>query len=152
MSSFFNSKKVPLTFKASVLKYKKYHHQKLIKVKFSSSRRAGNCFCVVTSNTLRLKTSQLVAFAKVLRPMLKATRKKAGVQMFSYPLYPITQKAKDIRMGRGKGAVTGRVAQLAGGRSFMACKGLSSIELYRLYSCCFRSKFGSKVQMLQNYK
>lgn len=78
-------------------------------------------FCIVTAEPGRISARQIEAARKAIRKVLKRTG-KLWVPIF--PQTPITAKPLEVRMGKGKGAVSHWVAKTPAGSMII---GLSNV-------------------------
>lgn len=144
------SKQVPIEFPVEPKKFKKYHkiHYKVLKL--LSSAKTGGAELVFTKQTV-FNFKQLLVILKLLKPTLKLMNKTARVRLIISLDTIITKKAKDIRMGRGKGAPAGRVFSLSGGKALLSLYGLQPHLCKKFLSEC-NSKLSTSATIINKYE
>jgi ribosomal protein L16/L10AE len=132
---FLKSKQVPLEFSSLEKKFKKYH-----KIKYKNQissialKRGGSSLLIRDHSSFTPK--QLLAIIKILKPALKTAGKQSRVLLDLHVDTIVTKKAKDIRMGRGKGTPSDKVSLKRAGSILQQVFGLSINEATRLNQLC----------------
>ena len=137
-----NSKQVPLEFQTKPKKFKKYHK---IKLKNSSTslpaNKDGFVFCGLDKAYLTVK--QMLVILKILKPQMKKIGRSCLVSIKPVLDNLLTKKPKDIRMGRGKGLATERVAIYKAGSPIFKLLGLTETQASKIFRLCI-PKFATK--------
>lgn len=134
------SKQVPIEFQSKQKKYKKYHKLKpKTSVVSLTTRERGNFYC--TSTVADATVKQLVAVLKLIKPKMKTFSRKSRLRFYPVVDVMLTRKPKDIRMGRGKGVPTEKVAVLKSGSPIFKLKGLKSKHSNSVYDTCLPKAF-----------
>lgn len=107
-----------MEFISSSTKFKKYHKIKSNQIKRFFGLKFGSVGILLLQNLI-LEISNLKFIFKFLKKLLKFINKKLIIKFRYFPHFSITKKPKDIRMGRGKGAVIGKVCYLKKGSIFL---------------------------------
>lgn len=141
-----SSKKVPLEFQVKPKKFKKYHKIK-IKNSFNNYTSKKRDLIFSASNTCVANGKQLVAVLKIVKPEMKISSKRSRLKLYTKVDTILTQKPKDIRMGRGKGVPIDRVALIQNGHTIFKLKGVSSFDTLKIYEKC-SPKFVTKIKYI----
>jgi ribosomal protein L16 len=107
-----------MEFNSKPKKYKKYHrivYKGLIRY---TKLLSGN-FGLRILRHLKLHSLTLTFLIKMLKKNLKGYNKKIKIRLRVFPDFGVTNKPKDIRMGRGKGLVTFKVCNVRSGTIFL---------------------------------
>jgi len=107
-----------MEFNSNPKKYKKYH-----KVRYKGLIRFNQLifgkFGLKVLKHLKLDTKTLIFFIKILKRFLKIYDKGIKIVFRVFPDFGVTNKPKDIRMGRGKGIVAYKVCNIRCGTIFL---------------------------------
>lgn len=121
------SKQVPLEFQSNPKKFKKFFRIKYKSIlPYQSVRCGGQAFATKCQHYFTLK--QLLVILKLLKPELKTVNRTGRVALNLNFDTTLTCKPKDIRMGRGKGAPSEKVAVLRGGANVAQLYGISRMR------------------------
>lgn len=137
------SKKTPLEFNSNPSKFKKFHKIKIKKTQ-KTQKISQKSYILVSPNIKYMPVKQLLSVLKLVKPALKKIgSRKARLKIDMWPNTILTKKPKDIRMGRGKGAPTDRVA-IAGATSILSISRSDYFLTKKLFSYCTPKILNSK--------
>lgn len=122
-------------------KFKKYH-----KIKYKSSINfvtTSKNFTFVSKNLLYMPVKQFATVLKIIKPSMKKVSRVCTLNIYAYPTVMLTKKPKDIRMGRGKGAATEKVAVI-GNKELFSLQNLNDKEATKIFDKCTPKIFKSK--------
>jgi len=95
-------------------KYRKSHKMRIRQINYSKGgcRLKFGMFGLKALKSVRLLPEQIEAARRIIARQLK---KKSKIWIRVFPDRPITQKPKEVRMGKGKGAVSRYIIRAAAG-------------------------------------
>jgi ribosomal protein L16/L10AE len=119
--------------KNGTIRYKKYHKKTISRVS------AIRIFCcpdspvteVIIREPMRITTRHLGSIKKTARRLVK---KQGRLFRIDAPFWPITAKPAQIRMGKGKGAVSYWAGRLKAGTSITSFKRINVKVAYKVLS------------------
>jgi len=105
-----------MKFIPNKLKFKKYQKGKKFNMitkptSFIQRKRLG-VICLKALESSRLSSTQLQAFFKSIRKVIK---KSGKITLKTFPHTPITKKPLEVRMGKGKGPVSYWISKVSVG-------------------------------------
>jgi large subunit ribosomal protein L16 len=115
-----------MNFLSKIKKFKKQHKNKS-KITDLFPKLIIGTYGLQTMVDKNITIEQFNLFIKLLKRCLKGFSKKNVFWIRKFPDIGITKKPKEIRMGRGKGAVVYKVAILKKGQIFLEIRGKTSL-------------------------
>lgn len=115
------------------MKYKKYFKLKYNNNYFYYDSMYSGSFGLRSKSTVNLTLSHLNAAVKSIKRIIK---KKNFLIIRCNPYWSLTQKPRDVRMGRGKGSPALKVFPLRAGGILFEIKGVDERLISKAFNCC----------------
>lgn len=127
-----------MEFFSDVKKYKKY-----FKIKYKVILRypvlsSSSSFGFLILKSFNMTINQFKICWKTIKRYIKKKNKEIKIRFRVFPDKIITKKPREIRMGRGKGLVFGRIAPVKAGTIILEFSNLSERQAFFLFNKCVK--------------
>jgi large subunit ribosomal protein L16 len=135
-----------MNFFSKPKKFKKYFKRKTLPISLFSCLVNRNGYGLQSKINVKIKIDQFLLLIKLLKRCLKGFSKKNIFWLKIFPDIGITKKPREIRMGRGKGPVSSKIAIVFKGQIFSEIESINHIlEFYLNKTISLKFPFLKKI-------